>query len=333
MRYSLLFFILLFAFACQQEKAITEQQVATQELDFSITTASNPELKFNNLQLFPITASETFIANNSAAKELVNLKEAIENKRFRITEKKPYGRQDDGGAVNTLTVQNKSEHTVFLMAGDVVQGGRQDRVIAADIAIPPRTITDIPVFCVEQNRWNYKENDQIVEDHIAQQNKKIFAFTGYYNVASFNVRRSVTKRNQQEVWETVSQITSSNNATTASKAYAGLEQSEDYTHLRNQYLRFFENKFDTKSNIIGVVAVSGNEVLGADIFANPELFSKQYKALIHGYITDAITTGSEVKASEERIEFFAKELEQDYAKAPANAKYKYNGAMVHYTKH
>ena len=331
MRYSLLLFIALITFACQQEKA-TEQQVATKQLDINIITESNPELSFNNLQLFPITASEVFIANNSAASELVNLKEAIENKRFRITEKKPYGRRDDGGAVNALTVQNKSENTVFLMAGDVVQGGRQDRVIAADMAIPPRTITDIPVFCVEQNRWNYKEDDQIVEDHIAQQNKKIFAFTSYYNVASTNVRRSVTKKNQQEVWETVSQITSSNNATTDSKAYAGLEQSEDYTHLRNQYLRFFENKFDTNSNIVGVVAVTGNEVLGADVFANPELFTKQYKALIHGYITDAITTGAEVTASEERIEYFAKELEKDYTNAPANAKYKYKGAMVHYTK-
>ena len=285
------------------------------------------------MQLFPIRATESFIEANAGAAELVNLKEAISDKRFRITEKKPYGRMNDNGAVNALTVQNKSEHTVFLMAGDVVQGGRQDRVIAADMAIPPRTITDIPVFCVEQNRWYYQEDDEVVDDHMAQQNKKIFAFTGYYNVASSQVRKSVTlSKNQEEVWQSVSKVTVANKASSETGAYANLEKSEDYTQLRNQYLHFFQDKFDASENVVGVIAVTGKEILGADIFANPELFQKQYKALIHSYITDAITDGAEVAASKERIEFFVKELKKDYKQPQANAKYRFNDAMVHYTK-
>ena len=110
-----------------------------------------------------------------------------------LQRKKPYGRFEDSGAVNSLTVQNKSQDTVFIMSGDVVQGGRQDRVIAMDMVVPPRTITDIPVFCVEQNRWSYMENDQMIDDHQAQQNKKIYAFTGYYNVASNDLRKTVNQ--------------------------------------------------------------------------------------------------------------------------------------------
>lgn len=338
MRLSILIFVAFSIFACQhpEKKVVAE---ASPAVDFEVLTTDNPELKYEQLQLFPITANADFAKQTNLenlgevnATNLVNLGEAIGNKRFRITEKKPYGRMDDQGAVNSLTVQNKSTDVVFLMAGDVVQGGRQDRVIAQDMVIPPRTITDIEVFCVEKGRWNYVEDDEIIDDHIAQQNKKVYAFTDYYNVASNEIRKSATQsRNQQEVWDKVSQITISNKAGSDTGAYTELEQSEDYTNLRDKYLKFFQNKFEESDEIVGIVAVSGGEVLGADIFGNAELFKKQYKALIHGYITDAITNGSEESINPEKLNFFVDNLKNDYSQPKTGNKYFYNKAMIHYS--
>ena len=53
-----------------------------------------------------------------------------------------------------LTVVNTGQKPVLLAVGDVVEGGRQDRVIVSDAVIPPtnRPVT-VAVNCVEQGRW------------------------------------------------------------------------------------------------------------------------------------------------------------------------------------
>ena len=333
MRRSILLFALLsFLFACQQQESNQQQDTAGVSNSFEVISTDNPELQYENLQIIPILASNKFIEENAAAANFKNLGEAIDNSKFRITEKKPYGRSDDMSAVNSLTVQNKSQDTVFIMSGDVVQGGRQDRVIAMDLVVPPKTITDIPVFCVEQNRWNYIENNEIVDDHEAEQKKKIFAFTGYYNVASNDLRKTVAQsKNQQEVWDKVSQITATNKATTKTGTYSALEQSEEFTALRDKYLKFFEGKLQ-EDKIVGVIALSGNEVLGADIFAHPNLFQKQFKSLIHSYVTDAITNGNEVAVSDEKIDQFTQELLKEYNNPKPGTQCKFEGTMVHYSK-
>jgi hypothetical protein len=331
MRRSILLFSLLFLFACQQQdKALVQEN--NDKAPLEVLTTENPELKYENLQLFPIVADQQFVEGHAVAASFKNLKEAISNDKFRITEKKPYGRFEDSGAVNSLTVQNKSQDTVFMMSGDVVQGGRQDRVIAMDLVVPPRTITDIPVFCVEQNRWSYMENDQMIDDHQAQQNKKIYAFTGYYNVASNDLRKTVNQsKNQQEVWSKVSQITTKHEAGTSTKAYAGLEQSEEFTNLRNKYLSFFNGKM-SEENVVGVIAVSGDQVMGADVFAHPALFQKQFESLLHSYVTDAITNGSDVAVNANQIEEYAKDLLNEYSAPKSKGRYQYGGMTVHFSK-
>ena len=59
------------------------------------------------------------------------------------------------GTVNQLTVENSSAtETVFIQAGDIVKGGKQDRVLTVDMILPPKSgAIPISSFCVEQNRW------------------------------------------------------------------------------------------------------------------------------------------------------------------------------------
>lgn len=58
------------------------------------------------------------------------------------------------GTVNRLSIQNTGDREVFVQAGDIVKGGRQDRVLAVSLLIPPRSAR-IPIgaYCVEQGRW------------------------------------------------------------------------------------------------------------------------------------------------------------------------------------
>ncbi|MCG8327941.1 MAG: hypothetical protein MI974_09670 [Chitinophagales bacterium] len=327
-----LLLFLLIGTACQHEGTTpktTDVNNNTTAESFAVDLRNEAILEYGNLRIYPVVGNQALIAQHEELANFQSLGEAIaSNERFRITEKKPYGRFSDQGAVNTLTVQNKSEQDVYLMAGDVVQGGNQDRVIAEDILVKAGSITDIPVFCVEKGRWTPHEE---ADDN--SKNKKIFAFNGYYNVAANDIRRTVKhSKNQQEVWDKVGQLTSFHNAKAATGTYAALENSTSFTDSREQYLDYFEGKL-AQDNVIGIVAISGNEIIGTDIFGHPDLFKKQYGALLYSYITEAMSNGEAPSITESKMNDYAAQLLKKYRAAAKDRdrRFEYNGQMVHFT--
>ena len=58
------------------------------------------------------------------------------------------------GNVNELQIENLGSDEVFVQSGDIVKGGKQDRVLTVSLVLPPRS-GRIPIasFCVEQGRW------------------------------------------------------------------------------------------------------------------------------------------------------------------------------------
>src|ERR1700678_2056547 len=62
---------------------------------------------------------------------------------------------EETGNVNALTLENVGNSEVFVQAGDIVKGGRQDRVLSVDLLVPPRSgRVSIAAFCVEAARWS-----------------------------------------------------------------------------------------------------------------------------------------------------------------------------------
>ncbi len=325
-------------FSCKQDAVPNEEakdSAIVSNTYLNISPQKEDMLDYKNLRLYVVEGTAKFYEKNKTLSGLKTLSEAMEMPRFFITEKKPYGRFEDSGAVNALTIQNKTQDTIFLMAGDVVQGGNQDRLLAEDMIVLPESIRDIPVFCVEKGRWRYKQSEG-EEDEAAKKKRKMFAFSGYYNVASADLRRTaIITKNQNKVWAKVGELTSLNNAESETKTYTNLENSEEFTRNRNEYLAFFKDKFETNKKAIGVMAVSGGKVMAVDIFNNNELFSKQINSLLHSYIIDAITKGEKVIVSEASMQRKIKSLEKDFIKEiEKNTKqsFKYEGQLVHYTK-
>lgn len=58
------------------------------------------------------------------------------------------------GTVPRVVVENRSrdEH-VFLMAGEVLSGGKQTRTLRQDVILAPGQRIEVNVFCVEARRW------------------------------------------------------------------------------------------------------------------------------------------------------------------------------------
>ncbi|MEZ4986231.1 MAG: DUF6569 family protein [Saprospiraceae bacterium] len=308
--------LLISIFGCQS----TQETATTTASPFTVLTDENPAWQTQQLRLLPIVATPEYIHAQEGAQTLKTLGEMLEQERFRVTEKKPYGRFDDNGAVNQLTVQNKTDEAVFLMAGDVVQGGNQDRVVGEDQIIAARSIQDIEVFCVEHGRWTWNgQHDKYESDD------KIFAFRGYYNVASSRIRKAVAARNQERVWEEVASVTSHYGVASPTEAYAGLEDNDEFVNQRATYQRFFSGKLTEDTPIVGFVAISGNQLLGADVFGHPQLLQRKFDALINGYIIDALTIGNHQALPEEKLQSFIQQLQSELQQGG----YRHNGTMIH----
>jgi hypothetical protein len=103
---------------------------------------------YGNLRLYPVYAKESFTANFKNLGTYMPLQEAVQKKKVKITEK------TSGGSVNNLTIENLSSDTIIVICGDVVKGGKQDRIIQEDVLLQPKSgKRDLKVFCVESGRW------------------------------------------------------------------------------------------------------------------------------------------------------------------------------------
>ncbi len=59
-----------------------------------------------------------------------------------------------GASVNQLVLINRSKRPLLLLAGELVSGGKQDRVIGKDRIVPAgASPLPLDVFCVEHGRW------------------------------------------------------------------------------------------------------------------------------------------------------------------------------------
>jgi hypothetical protein len=85
----------------------------------------------------------------------LTLEDALKSGAVKITEKA------EGAEVNELQVENTGDKPVYLQAGDAVKGGKQDRTIAVDTILPPRSgKRSIDAFCVEPGRWTAREESR-----------------------------------------------------------------------------------------------------------------------------------------------------------------------------
>ncbi|WP_420574099.1 ARPP-1 family domain-containing protein [Kordia sp.] len=253
--------------------------VSAQMNSDNLKVVTKKQNSFKNLQLIPIKANNTYKKAYQNIGKYDNLKKAIESGKIEIS---------DSGNVNTLIATNNSNVNIYIIAGEVVKGGKQDRLVAEDVIIAPGEKKNIPAFCVEQNRWHQKESGN--------------AFKGYYNVSSKKVRQAaLVDKDQSKVWANVAETTQKNSASSSTGTYAELEKSKTYTKDLSSYLNFFKNKFVNDTSIVGVIAISGDKIIGCDIFATHNLFKNSYQGLLHSYITEAITNGSKPTLSNAEV--------------------------------
>src|SRR5688500_1364011 len=171
------------------------------------TEPPSEKYRYNNLQLYPIFASSFFLTHHQHLGPYLSLGEALDQKKIVITEltskedqhaassaiQEQDGERDEA-EVNRLFVENISSDTIIILSGEVVRGGKQDRMIAQDFMVLPHSgKLDIAVFCVEHGRWAATEGTT--------------KFEIVMDVAPNKIRKAVkAPAAQQEVWEEVADL-------------------------------------------------------------------------------------------------------------------------------
>jgi hypothetical protein len=230
----------------------------------------------NNLSVFLLNGKDTI----QAGAKLLTLQEALEQKKLIVHET---------SNVNELSVENVSDDVdVFIQSGDIVKGGRQDRLMACDMLVPPKS-GKLPIgsFCCESGRWR-------------QRGAESAAQFGASNAQAANkaVKLAVNAAGDQgQVWQKVKEA-QDKLAKNVGKSVANSESPSSYQLTLEDkdllakvaaYVDALKKVPGEKADAIGFVIVINGKVEGAELYGSHALFLKLWPKLINGAAVDALT--------------------------------------------
>lgn len=206
-----------------------------------------------------------------------------DSRRWPVPDPVPQG----GASVNELVLLNESSRPLILLAGEVVSGGKQNRIIGADLVVPPKSEPlPLTVFCVEQGRWSGGG-----------------AFGSAKTIAHPSIRMEAqTKKSQTGVWESVARSAALVGAASPTSSYqdvvnsprAKRELDEVASSIDSDYERELREQLRGRKAVGVVVAING-ELVWSDVFPSEELFHKYWPKLLRSYVMEAAARGRGTK--------------------------------------
>jgi hypothetical protein len=222
---------------------------------------------------------------------------------------------NEGASVNELALVNKSGKKLLLVAGEVVVGGQQDRIVQEDRIIPPVSVpVALSVFCVEHGRWTPRaagytsgggggggaggggggsavvlnSSPSVAEQVVVESSASPAKFSSLGAVAHPKLRAAAQdKKEQTAVWSEVQKnnekLKTENTTGTYQEVYANKQVS---TQL-DDYIKALEREV-LQPGVVGVVVARNGQPVWADLFASPTLFAGYWPKLLKSYAVDAL---------------------------------------------
>jgi len=282
-------------------------------------------VRYENLSIFPVVS-----ANAYDTSWFLTLDEGLASGEVQVREQGSEGmaRSRDGvvrpadsnvASVNQLVLINRSKRPLLLLAGELVSGGKQDRIIGKDRLVPVGSKPlPLDVFCVEHGRWSSGAS-----------------FTDAKTIVHPSVREQATfQRDQGRVWNAVRSGTTAEATASAGAArlaapriartiqdeaptesYQKIYESREVRGSVETYVEEVQRRFAREisglkgEHVVGVVVAYGGEVAWSDIFASSDLFQQYWKKLLRSYVVEALARpGYREVASRENAGEFLRRL-------------------------
>jgi len=270
-----------------------------------------------SLTVFPVVASKSY-----ATGEFLTLDEGLRSGEVVVTE---YGNvrglvrrgltpavRRENAEVNRLVLINNSKRPLLLLAGEIVTGGKQDRVIGKDRIVPAESDpVDLGVFCVEPGRW------VATSEHFGTSGA---TYGGAISpkapvpstlMAQPSVRaKAMGDKDQNQVWAEVrkqqqAMVTveaaatappASTGAIQSTSSYAAVMENKDVKEKVDEIAAPIEHNYESlikqlrDRKAVGVVVAVNGRIIWADVFASTELLEKYWPKLVRSYASEAVVT-------------------------------------------
>lgn len=202
-------------------------------------------------------------------------------------------REMESPTVPTLVVENNNGIAVVLFAGETLEGGRQQRVLNQTVVLPPMSVTEIPVSCVEQGRWNGAQE-----------------FRGVGRMSPSNVRRSATRGMQHEVWNEVEQLLISRSVrsnTMALDDFFGDMDVEADAKRRDKIAKVAS--WGPLAGQTGIVVAQGRKIQSVDLFGSQQFLDVMWPKMIEsalGSVAPSSVTASRRDSGDRVLKFLSR---------------------------
>ncbi len=269
---------------------------------------------FKKLTIIPVRAIGE---GNGGLGDFITLKQGLQSGLITVNERGSASTEN----VHWVRIINHSKLPVYVGAGELLTGGRQDRMLTRDTLLMPTGRDQyVPAMCVEENRWSERERK--------------FFYGGYANLKLRKVL-DVTG-NQLLIWKEIYAQLDSSNINSSTLAYGARKLDKKHMAEVTEYLRFFEEKLKQDSTLVGFVGISGERILGTDIYLSSVLFNEQAPELLAGYIEEAIAFGSTPDVKTDRIVRYMDRFLMDERTQEENCRkngmiHKIGGKVIHIT--
>lgn len=248
-------------------------------------------IQVESLTITPIAAAGV---EHQPELDVLVLDEAMDQRKVKI-------REAPDEDVNNLVLVNQSDRPLFVLAGEVILGGKQDRIIGANTVIPAKTTQTVPVFCVEHGRWDNSSK----------------TFRSAKALAHGRLRGKASFEEQGAVWREVAAKNAKRGTRNRTDTYRTVAQQQ-----HGGQIDAWENKLagalaklpaPERARMIGYVVALNGQVATVDMFQSPALFRKLDRKLRRSYVTEAvdIVAAKDVKPPTTKdVEAFIDDAEQ-----------------------
>ena len=271
-------------------------------------------IRHGGLTVFPVVAPRSYPTG-----EFLTLDEGLRSGEVVVTE---YGNvrgllrrrntpalQHDSAEVNRLVLINSSKRPLLLLAGEIVAGGKQDRVIGKDRIVPAESDpVDLSVFCVEPGRW-VASSEHFGASGTTYASGSTDGALGGTLMAQPSVRaKAMADKDQNQVWaevrkqqqsiseEVAVSAPSAAGALTSTSSYARVMENKDVKEKVDEVAKPIELNYQSliqqlrDRKAVGVVVAVNGRIIWSDIFASTELLEKYWPKLVRSYASEAVVT-------------------------------------------
>lgn len=219
---------------------------------------------YYNMTIVPVSTSET-----GPFERYTLLEGGLEAGHLKVRE---LGGKTADAQVGAVQVKNSGPLKAFVLSGEMILGGKQDRILSSDTVIPnDNKWHTVEVFCVEQGRW---------------QGQKM-KFEGGGALAHAQLRKAALSGSQGEVWSEVQRKNTAHASNSATQTYRRTVQKPELREKIAYYRDHIRRQLPDSSLVGFVFAVNGRTRV-ADLFANPVLLSDLQDKLLSAYILEAL---------------------------------------------